>query len=564
MRKQSKFEFFSLLTFLVVATLLLSNGFVARIFAQDKEPDVFRAIEPTGVVLDAILREYVLEPDLDRLVEGALVGMMSSLDRHSSFISKDDLDAMREDTKGEFEGIGVSIKLDDDDNIMVFMPITDSPAAKEGIRPFDIITEIDGVSALGMTLSEAADRIRGKRGTYVELTIRRALEGVDEPEILKISVKRDKVPLESIKEARLLEDGIGYVRISDFKDTTARDLKKKLKEYLKQGMTAFVLDLRWNPGGLLSASKEVCELFLPKNSLVTYTKARANVDGEPSKDDMELHTEGRPVLPLEFSVIVLVNDQTASSSEIVTGALQYHKRALVVGEKTFGKGSVQTIIPLTRPEGTALRLTTALYYTPADVTIDHQGILPDIEVAMSLEQERALGMQMYKSYQYDPVKRNEQNHGTATGNTQEEDLPEETPEQHALLNKVLEVFGPDTGKALEAHLQRKREAAKLVEDLQLLRAVDILREDTVWENLLRKYHRDVHETQVAANAETLESLAETERQLLESPGTEKLPVEVLPDEEQQQESPEGEREDSEQDDTQDDAPVNVEEPAPAP
>ncbi|HNR30430.1 MAG TPA: S41 family peptidase [Candidatus Hydrogenedentes bacterium] len=458
-KRNSKLEFTSLLTFLVVSVMLLSDGFVARISAESGEVDVYREIEPIGVVLDTIQDQYVRPVDIRQVVEGALYGMMGSLDEHSSFLSAEDLEIMQEDTQGEFEGIGVSIKLDEDERIMVFQPIPNSPAADAGIRPFDVIAKIDDVSTRGMSLSDAAERIRGPRGTSVRLTLLREKEGQEEPEVIEVDVRRDKVPLASLKESRLLDNKIAYIRISDFKQNTAQDLKKKIKEFLGQDMRAFVLDLRWNPGGLLTASKDVCELFLQRGALVTYTKGREK-NGKHNADDLELYTGGNPVLPEGFPIIVLVNEQTASSSEIVTGALQYYKRALILGEKTFGKGSVQTIIPLPHPINTALRLTTALYYTPGDVTIDKNGILPDIEVPMDWEHERALGKQLYESFERDPDMADRQNHGAVTGN----------------------------------------EAAEgLVEDLQLQRAVEILLESNVWADLIQKYHRDVQITQVAAD-----------------------------------------------------------------
>lgn len=461
-KKSHKFEFFSLAVFLAGVVLLLTNGFAAKINASTG-PDVYQEIAPIGDVLAIIQDEYVRDTDVKKTVEGALIGMMSSLDRHSSFITAEDLKAMQEDTKGEFEGIGVSIKLGDKEEIIVFTPITNSPAQQAGLRPFDVIIKIDDISTEGMSLSDAADKIRGPRGTSVKLTVARKVEGKSEPETLEFSVKRDKVPLESVKEARMLDGGIGYARVSDFKESTANDLRERLQDFLGKGMKGFILDLRWNPGGLLNASKEVCQLFLPKNSLVVYTKGRAKTDGSANGDDMKLYTEKDPVLPEGFPVIIMVNDQTASSSEIVTGAMQFYKHALILGEKSFGKGSVQTIIPLQKPENTALRLTTALYYTPADVTIDHQGILPDVPLEMNLDQEKALAEQMYKSYESDPSKINEQNHGSVTGAEKKDGL---------------------------------------AEDLQLTKAVEVLKEDAVWDNLIKKYHKDVHETQVAAQENT--------------------------------------------------------------
>lgn len=521
--KNNKYEFIALLTFLLATLLLLTNGFVGRISAQSEEPDVYQAVEPIGQVLQTILDEYVRDVKLDQVVEGALIGMMSSLDRHSSFIREEDLKALKDDTKGEFEGIGVSIKLDDNDNVVVFTPIVGSPASKAGIRPFDIIRKIDDVNVTdlwtpGMTMNDklgaAADKIRGPVGTPVKLTLERPHQD-GAPETLEVTVKRAKVPLESIKEARMLADGVGYIRLSDFKDNSAADIKKKMKEFMEQGMKSLVIDLRWNPGGLLTASQQVCELFLPKNSLVTYTKSRPNKDGSENKDDMELRTQSKPAIPLDIPIILLVNEQTASSSEIVTGALQYHQRAVVVGVKTYGKGSVQTIIPVPPKNETALRLTTALYYTPAGVTIDHQGILPDVEVPMTEEQERLLAVQMYKSYENDPNKVNEQNHGTVTGNELVRVPEEKKAEQEALLKEIGRVYGDDAVKLMTEYGTRKRATEETVEDVQLQRAVEILKEDSVWDNLIKKYHKDVKETQTAAKPEDIEKLSDAEKRLLD-------------------------------------------------
>ncbi len=474
-RRDSKSEFLSLLGFLLIAVLLLTNGFAARISAEEKSVDVYREIEPIGVVLDTILRDYVRDVDITNVVQGALIGMMGSLDRNSSFITAKDLEDMREDTKGEFEGIGVSIQPDADGNIMVFHPLPGSPAAAAGIKPFDRIIAIDGKSAKGMTTADAANLIKGPRGTTVNLTIQRKDRSAApevQPEVLNFTVHRAKVPLESIKEASLLKGGVGYVRLSDFKDNSGRDLAKKMQELLDQGMKAFILDLRWNPGGLLTASKDTCELFLPKGALVTYTRGRAAADGGANKEDLRLLTEKAPVLPEGLPVVILVNRNTASSAEIVTGSLQFHERALVLGEKTFGKGSVQTIIPMLTPKNTALRLTTALYYTPADVTIDHQGILPDIELAMTQEQEESLAKQMFESFKENPENQYHKNHGSVS--------------EYPVTDKT-------------------------VEDVQLKRALEVLGEDGVWANLVKKYHRDVKETQMTAEAAKAQATAAAEK-----------------------------------------------------
>jgi carboxyl-terminal processing protease len=451
-------QFVGLFLFLAALTLLLTNGFWAHIHAE-QEKDLFRQIEPLGGVLSEIMKHYVEVPDVDKVVEGGINGMMNSLDDHSSYVPPRFYQELREDTEGRFDGIGIQIKLNDEKNIVVFTPIPGSPAAKAGMLPGDIIVEIDGKSTKDMNIDAAKDHIRGESGTVVTLKVFRPgkAEG-EEGKFVDIAVTRGQVQTPSLMESRVLNGGIGYIRVSDFKQTTARDLAQKMKEFEPLGMRALVLDLRWNPGGLLSASEEVASLFLKKNMLVTYTRGRPNPDGTV-QEDITLYTDREPVVPQDFPVILLVNEMTASSSEIVTGALQYHKRALILGAKTFGKGSVQTIIPLPSPRNSALRLTTAYYYTPAEVTINKHGILPDVDVPFPQESWSELHKQMLSSWETDASKMDQQNHGSVTGD---------------LVTDVT------------------------VEDVQLLRAVEILSEHQAWDALLAKYHKDTKITQVAA------------------------------------------------------------------
>lgn len=467
-KRDSRREFWMIFGFFAFLVLALSNGFLPRLAAQDQTVDVYREIEPIGDVLDIVLREYVRDLSVEETVEGAISGIMSALDRNSAYVSAEELEALREETKGEFEGIGVSIKENEDGQIMVFMPIMGSPAAEAGVRPYDLIIAIDGKSTEGLDTSGAANLIRGRRGSYVNLTLLRRTEkedGSHEEETLEVKVQRARIPLESIKEFQMLHNGIGYIRLNSFSDTTAADLEKHIFELIDEGMRAFVLDLRWNSGGLLSSSEEVCDLFLPKGLLVTYTRGRKSVNGTSDKDEMRLYTSRDAVLPEKMPMVILTNSETASAAEIVTGALQFYQRSLVIGQRTFGKGSVQTIIPLERPKNSALRLTTALYYTPADVTIDHQGILPDKEVEMTRDEELALAKQMYTSFENNYENQYKQNHGSMTPGY---------------------VATDDT-----------------VEDKPLAAAVELLSEDLDWDALIEKYHKDIHETQVASDSNTI-------------------------------------------------------------
>lgn len=462
-------QFASLLVFMAAVFVLMGNSGLARLLAAEEEQDVFRTIKPLGKVLSEIQESYVHEPNLDTVVEGAIGGMMRALpDGHCSFLTQKDFELMRSDTDGEFEGIGVSIQLNEDGIVTVFEPFAGSPASKAGLLPGDLIIEIEGVSTEGMTLDAARDSIRGPRGTPVNLTIFRPFEeaepGDNEP--FEVEIIRGTIETYSIEESRLLEDGVGYIRLQDFTKNSADEVAKSIEELSAQGMKSLVFDMRWNPGGLLTASREVSELFLPEDTLVTYTKGREK-GSSMLQENLRLTTRKAPrkapLLPEDFPVVILVNGYSASAAEIVTGALQFWERAIVVGEKTYGKGSVQTIIPLAEPEGSAIRLTTALYYTPADVTIDRQGILPDVEVEMSMAEMRDLLRQMIYSYRDDPEMRHEQNHGPVTGNP----LREATEDRPAT-----------------------------VQDTQLAKAVEILKEEPVFERLIAKYHKDTHLTQL--------------------------------------------------------------------
>jgi carboxyl-terminal processing protease len=316
----------------------------------------------------------VTPPEEKALVESAINGMLTSLDPHSSYLNPDAAKDMRVQTKGEFGGLGIEVTMENE-LVKVITPIDDTPAAKAGVRAGDYIAEIDGDEVRGLTLNDAVEKMRGLVNTPIELTILR--EGSTEP--IKITIVRDIIKVKAVKYR--VENDVGYMKITSFTEKTFDDLQDAIDRIKSQIPTdqlkGYVLDLRLNPGGLLDQAVSVSDTFLDRGEIVS-TRGRdpkdiSRFDSRPG--DM---IDGKPL-------IVLVNGGSASASEIVAGALQDHRRATVVGTQSFGKGSVQTIIPL--PENGALRLTTALYYTPAGKSIQGKGITPDIKIEQPLPEE---------------------------------------------------------------------------------------------------------------------------------------------------------------------------------
>lgn len=327
--------------------------------------EVYRNIEIFTEVLRQVEDNYVEPQDAHKLIYGAIKGMVQSLDPHSSFMTKEEHQDLLIDTKGSFFGIGIEITIRD--NILtVVSPIEDTPADKAGLKAGDKIIKIDDKATNDMTLIDAVKYIRGQKGTKVKLTISR--EGIDKP--LGFNITRDEIPLRSVR-SHLLDNNIGYVRISSFRGKTVDDLGDALDKLEKgRELKGLILDLRNNPGGLLTQAIKVSDQFLD-SGLIVSTKGRnqdQNIEVSAHKNKKERR----------YPMVVLVNSGSASAAEIVAGALQDNKRALILGTRTFGKGSVQTILPLS--DGSGLRLTTARYYTPSGRSIQLSGISPDIEV----------------------------------------------------------------------------------------------------------------------------------------------------------------------------------------
>ena len=320
-------------------------------------------------VFARIKADYV-EPVEDKvLLENAIRGMLTGLDPHSAYLDQEQFKELQVGTSGEFGGLGIEVGMEDG-FVKVIAPIDDTPAQRAGVQAGDLIIRLDDTPVKGMTLNEAVKLMRGKPGTDITLTVVR--EGQETP--LKITIVRDVIKVKSVKQ-RVLDPGFGYVRISQFQATTADNLVEAiqaLRKELKEGdkLRGLVLDLRNNPGGVLNGAVAVSDAFLDKG-LIVYTEGRiadSRLRFNATPDDI---VNGAPI-------VVLVNQGSASASEIVAGALQDHKRAIIVGERTFGKGSVQTIVPLNN--GTAVKLTTARYYTPNGRSIQAEGIVPDIEL----------------------------------------------------------------------------------------------------------------------------------------------------------------------------------------
>lgn len=343
--------------------------FGQMVFAErnnQPEPDLpIEDLRTFSEIFGRIKSSYVESVEDKELIEGAIRGMLSSLDPHSSYLDMDDFKELQEGTSGEFGGLGIEVTMEDG-FVKVVAPIDDTPAAEAGIQPGDLIIRLDDQPVKGLSLNEAVDIMRGKPGSKLLLTIVR--DGEDKP--MKIELERDIIKVESVRH-EMLEPGFGYVRIATFQSPTAESLRNSidaLKEENEGQLTGLVLDLRNNPGGVLDAAVDVSDAFLD-SGLVVYTEGRV--------DDADAEFKAKPGDLLDGApIIVLVNSGSASASEIVAGALQDHERAIVIGTQTFGKGSVQTVMPLTND--TAVKMTTARYYTPDGRSIQAEGIVPDI------------------------------------------------------------------------------------------------------------------------------------------------------------------------------------------
>jgi carboxyl-terminal processing protease len=355
------------------ATTLLVAG-QPMMSANAAGSETYRQLAIFGDIFERVRANYVEEPQEKELIENAINGMLTSLDPHSSFLNAEDAADMRTQTRGEFGGLGIEVTMEDE-LVKVITPMYGTPAEEAGVLAGDYISAIDGEEVRGLTLQEAVEKMRGPVNTPIELTILR--EGADAP--LEITIIRDIIKLQAVKFRA--EGDVGYMRVISFTEQTYDDLRDGIDQLVEEigedEMKGLVLDLRLNPGGLLDQAINISDAFLEKGLIVS-TRGRDDRDSRRFSARGGDLIEGKPI-------VVLINGGSASASEIVAGALQDHRRATVVGTQSFGKGSVQTIIPL--GEAGALRLTTALYYTPAGTSIQGKGISPDIEVGQTLPEE---------------------------------------------------------------------------------------------------------------------------------------------------------------------------------
>ena len=360
-----------------ILAIMIVLGIGGRAEAQENAADskksssrTYEKLKAFSEILSLVESNYVESVDSDVLIDGAIKGMVKALDPHSSYLPPKSYKNMLVDTSGKFGGLGIEISVRKG-ILTVISPIEDTPAFNAGIKAGDKIIKIEDESTLDMTLTDAVDRLRGETGSPVTITVFR--ESLEVPK--EFTIVRAIIKVRSVVK-KIYRNDIGYVKIRSFSKNTSKDLDAALAEFERKGVNKLVLDVRNNPGGLLNQAVEVSDRFLKKENLIVYTKGRTN------EQNMRFTTHDK-VKRVTYPMIILVNGGSASASEIVAGALQDLGRAVIVGTTTFGKGSVQTIIPLT--DGSALRLTTARYYTPSGRVIQENGITPDIIVEMPLE-----------------------------------------------------------------------------------------------------------------------------------------------------------------------------------
>lgn len=468
----------ALRTLLVGAAVISLHGLSTDAFAQESRTagtkedksisstsSTYQQLNLFGDVFERVRAKYVDEVSDEKLIQHAINGMLMNLDPHSSYLDEKEFGDMQVQTRGEFGGLGIEVTMDQG-LVKVVSPIFDTPAYRAGVQAGDYITHLDGEAIIGLTLNEAVDRMRGKVGVPIKLTIRR--EGTAEP--IELTLVRDIIKIESVKYEMIGKD-IGYIRITTFNQNSDAGVKKAIAEFMAKkdnNLSGIILDLRNNPGGLLDQAISVSDLFLDKGEIVS-TRGRHAQDTERDNATPGDITNGLPI-------VVLINGGSASASEIVSGALQDHHRGIVVGTQSFGKGSVQTVIPL--PGHGAMRLTTARYYTPSGRSIQAKGIEPDIVIEQA---------------KIETIKSERISEADLRGA-----LDSKKPEKTVVPTPETGAPAPDASKT---DTSAKPDASKLVnlqDDYQLARAVDLVRGVAIYG---ANHSKPVLEDEAAASAE---------------------------------------------------------------
>ena len=426
--------------FILILVVVLMNVSVNAAPKKESEPDTYEMLNLFGEVMERAKISYVEEVSDKKLIEAAINGMLTSLDPHSSYLDTESFAYMSEQTRGKFGGLGIEVTMDNG-LVMVVSPIDDTPAAKAGIKSGDYITHIDGQTVIGLTLNEAVAKMRGKIGTKIKLSVRRA-----NAKPFEVTLKREEIKIHSVK-TEIKNDNILYIRISSFAEENDKEIIKAVKDAqkkLKNKLAGIVIDVRNNPGGLLDQAVAVSDLFLDKGEVVS-TRSR-------NEEDTVKYTAQTGDIAAGLPMVVIINEGSASASEIVAGALQDHHRAIVIGEKSFGKGSVQTVIPL--GEYGAMRITTARYYTPSGRSIQAKGIEPDILVKQAkLEAVESYGLNIKESELKGALKNEEDNKKAKSGSENKSENKEEIADYQLIraldLVKALNLYSvPQNEKAV--------------------------------------------------------------------------------------------------------------------
>ncbi len=409
---------------------------------KSSSSDLYSQVELFSYALTTVQGEYVDEKEPQDLIYGALEGMLQGLDPHSQFLKPEDYEDLKTETQGKFGGLGIEITLRDG-LLTIITPIEDTPAWKAGLKPGDKVVKIDNEITRDMKLSQAVKKLRGDPGTKVDITVLRE----DEMKIHEFTITREIIHIQDVKDVHIIENGIGYIRLTEFREDSFKEFEKGLQELKAKGADSLIVDLRNNPGGLLVTAIKVAEIFLPDGTLIVSTKGRQEAQNFVNK------SANKSTDFTTWPMVVMINEGSASGSEIVAGALKDDKRAVIVGVKSFGKGSVQSVIPL--PDGSGLRLTTSKYYTPSGVSIHGTGIVPDVAVERIYPPEDKDGDKKNKDLEkvFEEVKSKEPEKKDAAVSTKEAELKKRDTEDNQLQAalsvikgiKVFKKFSEPTG-----------------------------------------------------------------------------------------------------------------------